>query len=107
METLMHYPWPGNVRELRSAFEYAFVTCQGETIQPRDLPPGIFKEIGGNQTKMNGVSLNREDAKKAQLLHALKQTGGNQSLAAQILGISRVTVWNRMKRYGIKAKYVA
>jgi len=50
--------------------------------------------------------LNRDDIKKTQLLEALKQTGGNQSQAARILGISRVTVWNRLKRYGIKAKYV-
>jgi PAS domain S-box-containing protein len=107
MESLMKYAWPGNVRELRSAFEYAFVTCQGETIQPKDLPPGILKEIPGNQSVINMIPLNRDDVKKAQLLKALKQTGGNQSQAAQILGVSRVTVWNRLKRYGIKAKYVS
>ncbi|RTZ98200.1 MAG: sigma-54-dependent Fis family transcriptional regulator [Deltaproteobacteria bacterium] len=106
MESLMKYGWPGNVRELRSAFEYAFVTCQGETIDRKDFPPGILKENTENQQIINMTPLNRDDIKKTQLLEALKQTGGNQSQAARILGISRVTVWNRLKRYGIKAKYV-
>ena len=107
METLMQYSWPGNVRELRSAFEYAFVTCREDMIQPKDLPPGITNETVENQSVINLAPSNREDVKKTQLLHALKQTGGNQSQAARILGVSRVTVWNRLKRYGIRAKYTA
>ncbi len=105
METLVKYSWPGNVRELKSAFEYAFVTCREEMIRSRDLPPSIVSETIENQGVMGLISVNRAETKKNQLLHALKQTGGNQSQAAQVLGVSRVTVWNRMKRYGIKINY--
>jgi two-component system, NtrC family, response regulator HydG len=44
MDLLMSYSWPGNARELRSAFEYAFVTCQGTTVEPEDLPPSMRRE---------------------------------------------------------------
>jgi PAS domain S-box-containing protein len=103
MEVLMNYAWPGNVRELKSAFEYAFVTCQEPTIQPWHLPPCIFKErIKSIPKKMS--SLSREEMKKRQLIDALVQADGNESQAARILGVSRVTVWNRMKKFGIKYK---
>ena len=103
MEQLMTYSWPGNIRELRSAFEYAFVTCQEPMIQPHHFPPDIYQ--GSNTLKiMEKAPLTRGEKKKKQLIDALKQTGGNQSRAAEILGVTRVTVWNRMNRYGITAQ---
>jgi PAS domain S-box-containing protein len=101
MELLMRYSWPGNIRELKSAFEYAFVTCHERMIQPYHLPPDIY---GEKQTNGNGKDLKptKEEIKKRQLLDALTQAKGNQSLAAEILGVSRVTIWNQMKRFGIK-----
>ncbi len=103
MELLMSYTWPGNVRELKSAFEYAFVTCQELLIQPHHFPPAVNSDQAAvNKTKK--VRFNRPDMKKKQLIAALESTGGNQSRAAEILGISRVTVWNRMKKYGITAQ---
>ncbi|MBE9542935.1 MAG: sigma-54-dependent Fis family transcriptional regulator, partial [Proteobacteria bacterium] len=103
MELLMSYAWPGNVRELKSAFEYAFVTCQELVIQPYHFPPTVTDaQLSVKNTK--NPLLNRADMKKKQLIEALESTGGNQSRAAEILGISRVTVWNRMKRYGITAQ---
>ena len=102
MAALMRYTWPGNVRELKSAFEYACVTCQGQTIQPGHLPMSI---TAGEKTARapQRATINREEIKKVELLEALKKTGGNQSQAARLLGITRVTVWNRMKRYGISS----
>ncbi|MGD2099410.1 MAG: sigma 54-interacting transcriptional regulator [Desulfobacterales bacterium] len=100
MELLMSYTWPGNVRELKSAFEYAFVTCQESLIQPHHFPPTVAAEHPSVKT-IKKPPLNRDDMKKKQLVEALERAGGNQSLAAQILGVSRVTVWNRMKKYGI------
>jgi PAS domain S-box-containing protein len=102
MEQLMTYSWPGNIRELKSAFEYAFVTCQEPMIQSYHFPPDIYQE-SKNTKIMQKASLSRGEKKKKQLIDALKQTGGNQSRAAEILGVTRVTVWNRMKRYGITA----
>lgn len=104
MALLVNYPWPGNVRELKSAFEYAFVACQGPFIEVYHFPPHIYKQEIPIKNKETPVSLNKEELKKQELIKALEKAGGNQSEAARILGISRVTVWNRMKRYGINLK---
>jgi PAS domain S-box-containing protein len=100
MRLLMAYAWPGNVRELKAAFEYAFVTCREAVIRPYHLPPTIYQNNGDMlHEKQKPLT---KDVMKKQLIKALEQTGGNQSKAAQILGVSRVTVWNRMKRYGLR-----
>ncbi|RLB20055.1 MAG: sigma-54-dependent Fis family transcriptional regulator [Deltaproteobacteria bacterium] len=104
MALLMTYSWPGNVRELRSAFEYAFVACQEPLIQPYHFPPHIYnREIPVKRGK-NVIIIDKEELKKQELIKALEEAGGNQSKAARILGVSRVTVWNRMKRFGINLR---
>jgi len=100
LEVLIRYPWPGNVRELKSAFEYAFVTCQEPLIHPHHLPPDILKEEKSIKD-MDAVLPTKQEIGKRQLIDALARAKGNQSVAAEILGICRVTVWNRMKRFGI------
>jgi two-component system, NtrC family, response regulator HydG len=102
LEALMRYTWPGNVRELKSAFEFAFVSCQGDAIIPENLPRHIIEgvpEASGNSVPVSAANL--DDLKKARLLRALEASGGNQSEAARQLGLSRTSVWNQMKRYGI------
>ena len=101
MEALMNYSWPGNVRELKSALEYGFVTCNGSIIEPHHLPPDVFLNHKADPINEK-ISVNRDEIQKNRLVDALKQTGGNQTKAARILGVSRITVWNRMKKYGIK-----
>jgi transcriptional regulator with PAS, ATPase and Fis domain len=100
MDALINYRWPGNVRELKGAFEYAFVICQETTIRPYHLPPNIINEKKSSKAT-KPPSFSREEIKKQELLEALEQSGGNQSEAARILGVTRVTIWNRMKRFGI------
>ena len=105
MERFMTYEWPGNVRELKSALEYGFVIVESGLIDMEHLPPHIVetKSDRMNQAAFSG----RDNAhEKAALIEALKESRGNQSQAARILGISRVTVWNRMKKYGINLKKV-
>jgi len=106
MDVLMAYSWPGNVRELRSTFEYAFVTCRGTTIEPEDLPPSIHRCERAPSSLLPAVVgdavHSKEERRKLELLEALAATNGNQSQAAERLGVSRVTVWNRMKRYGLR-----
>ena len=100
MDALVNYWWPGNVRELKGAFEYAFVTCQETIIKPHHLPLNIIhkkKSLKASQFP----PLNREEIKKIELIETLKKTNGNQSEAARILGVTRVTIWNRMKRFSI------
>ena len=100
MDALVNYWWPGNVRELKGAFEYAFVTCQESMIKPHHLPLNITNKKKSLKPGLQ-PSLKREEIKKIELIETLKKTKGNQSEAARILGVTRVTIWNRMKRFGI------
>ena len=101
MELLMKYEWPGNVRELKGALEYAFVTCHENMIQSHHLPPDVRGEKHFEESSKN-LKASKEEIKKKQLLDALSKANCNQSLAAEMLGVSRVTVWNQMRRFGIK-----
>lgn len=103
MEILMNHKWPGNIRELKGALEYAFVTCRSGPVYPKHLPETIsrFHKIPA-PTKRTGF--NMQEIERQELLEALAKAEGNQSQAAKILGVSRVTVWNRMKRFNIQAK---
>jgi transcriptional regulator with PAS, ATPase and Fis domain len=100
MALMLQYHWPGNIRELKGAIEYAFVSCQEKDIRPPHLPPTIVQQEKSNKPARQSP-VTREEMKKRQLIEVLEQTGGNQSEAARILGVSRVTVWNRIKKYGI------
>jgi two-component system, NtrC family, response regulator HydG len=103
LDLMIRYPWPGNVRELKSTLEYAFVACQGSMIGPEHLPPNIFHmEIPHETGEPSSVGL--DEIKKQRLIDALYQSGGNQSEAARILGISRTSVWNQMKRFRMSFK---
>ena len=103
LEVLMHYTWPGNVRELKSAFEFAFVSCQGETISIEHLPINILGSENEAQTEETPpVSL--DDIRKKRLIIALEKAGGNQSEAARLLDISRTSVWNQMKRFNLRGR---
>jgi PAS domain S-box-containing protein len=105
MKLFMDYSWPGNVRELRSALEYSFVIADHKFIEPDQLPVQFTtagnQEDAGLQHGASGKAADREA-----LLEALHQAGGNQTKAARILGVSRVTVWNRMRQYGIDLQKV-
>lgn len=100
MEKLMVYSWPGNVREIRNAIEYAFVLCQEGLIDIPHLPPKIIKSGPGKG--VSSVGSQPVDPIREATVSALKQSKGNQSEAARRLGVSRVTVWKRVKRYGIE-----
>jgi two-component system response regulator HydG len=106
LELLSSCSWPGNVRELRSAFEYAFVSCSGAVIEPHHFPQHILRPRA--QARPHELSSERiEDVKKQRLTDALRQSHGNQSETAKILGISRTSVWSQIKRFGIDPKVFA
>lgn len=109
MERFMAYEWPGNIRELKSALEYAFVVSDQGPIDMNHLPLKILKEPTPPKRKIEkSPSFFKPAAisKKELLIQALKKSQGNQSEAARILGVNRVTVWNRMKKYRIDLKKV-
>ena len=102
MEKLMTYPWQGNVREIRNAIEYAFVLCQEDLIDKDHLPQKI---VTGTIERAPGINVRpAEDRIQADTLRALREANGNQSEAAKTLGVSRVTIWKRIKKYGIDLK---
>jgi two-component system response regulator HydG len=106
LELLSSCSWPGNVRELRSAFEYAFVSCSGAVIEPRHFPQHILRPKA--QTPPHELSSEKiDDIKKQRLINALRQSRGNQSDTAKLLGISRTSVWSQIKRFGIDPKVFA
>jgi len=99
LERLTAYTWPGNVRELRNTIEYAFVLCSSGGIGVRHLPPKVAGASPVCPQPEAVPSLDNQE--KENLLAVLRKTGGNQSEAARILGVSRVTIWKRIKKYGI------
>jgi two-component system response regulator HydG len=100
MQIFLDHSWPGNVRELIGVLEYAFVVAERGLIAPSHLPPKLnSREISpGPPPEAGGAP---ESDEKTALITALRQAGGNQSRAAALLRVSRVTVWHRMKKYGI------
>lgn len=106
MSLFMDYPWPGNIRELRSTLEYAFVIAEKGLIEPDHLPYHMTdgRAVACPPCPSVAAKHMEDGAERAALLKALKASDGNQSEAARRLGISRVTVWNRMRKYGIDLK---
>jgi two-component system, NtrC family, response regulator HydG len=101
MELLMRYSWPGNVRELKSAFEYAFIACRGDMLEPRNMPHDIVHGSLASQSKpLGGRDMNA--IKRERLEQALEATRGNRSEAAQLLGLSRTTVWKQIRKFGLE-----
>jgi PAS domain S-box-containing protein len=100
LKIFLDYPWPGNVRELQGALEYAFVVAEHGLIAPEHLPPKLSSSEPSRETPPAAASAGAVDEKTA-LVEALRQASGNQSKAAALLGVSRVTVWHRMKKYGV------
>ncbi len=101
LAALLNAPWPGNVRELENAVEHAFVVCQGDTIRLADLPPNIAHpaEISAQETEN---ALNPLDAAEAKTIRrVLERHRGNRTHAARELGLSRNTLWRKMKRLGL------
>jgi PAS domain S-box-containing protein len=110
LKRLMDHEWPGNVRELRNAVEHAFVTVHGDRIAVENLPPELRGESQRGETtkKLPAAGLrarfsDEEARERERIVEELRKAGGNRTKAAKSLGISRVTLWNRMTRYGIEA----
>ena len=104
LDLLTRYDWPGNIRELENCIERAVIMARGEVIAPADLPPGIQalssgdKELAGLAFP-SGISL--QEVEKTLILKTLEDTGGNRTRTAEILGINRRTLQNKLKEYGI------
>jgi len=101
MSTLMAYPFPGNVRELENAIEHAFVVCAGDTIQREDLPPHVLAGVS-EAMNVSPALLKPLEAAEAEIIrNLLAQYQGNRQRTAAEMGISRNTLWRKMKRYKV------
>ena len=108
---LNSYSWPGNVRELENVIERAITLNRTGRIAPEDLPPRIRsnqpRAVSGVQSADDLVSLfegmpSLDEVERRYLLHVLEATGGNRSRAAEIIGISRRTIYRMASRFGIE-----
>ncbi|HEX7897276.1 MAG TPA: sigma 54-interacting transcriptional regulator [Planctomycetota bacterium] len=96
---LLDYAWPGNVRELRNALEHAFVTVRGDILGLRDLPIEIRAAPPALETR---PAPSGDPGERARILQALQDSDGRKGDAAKRLGISRVTLWHRMRILGVE-----
>lgn len=112
MNLLTTYSWPGNVRELENVMEYAATFSKGQFVHVQDLPPEMIRKAGldplASMTDMTGQACplpqvpSKPMSEKDQLIQILEQTHWNRSLAAEQLGVSRTTLWRKMKRFGLE-----
>src|SRR2546422_6712895 len=103
-QKLLDYSWPGNVRELQNAMEYAVVLARQNLIGVKELPTEVQLPVVLQQTERStlraGVQ-SLDDVERNTILQALAQCHGNKKKAAELLGIQRPTLYNKMKRYAI------
>src|SRR5713101_4014083 len=105
-QKLLDYAWPGNVRELQNAIEYAVVLTRRDLIGAKELPtevqlPTVLQQTERGAPPRTGVQ-SLDDVERNTILQALAQCHGNKKRAAELLGIQRPTLYNKMKRYAIE-----
>jgi two-component system response regulator HydG len=96
----MAYGWPGNVRELENAVQRAIVLSRGETIFPEQLPAKV-QAASGDERGGEPTGRTMREVERDTIIKTLRQTDGNRTHAAKILGISRRTLQNKIKEYEI------
>jgi len=111
MAQLVEYEWPGNVRELENAIEHAVALVKGRLIEWDDLPAHLQTSLAGDQRiyeeGKNALEIARRDYEMAMrqlYLEALRADRGNVPSAAQLLGMSKATLYRRLKRCGLQAE---
>ena len=97
-QLLMDYPWPGNLRQMKNAIRRATLLATGTYITSADL-----SDLPEAAPASPYLPLRNEEAEKQHIIEALRQTGNNKSRAAQLLGIDRKTLYNKLKAYSIEA----
>jgi transcriptional regulator with PAS, ATPase and Fis domain len=100
MSALMTYRWPGNVRELEHAVERAVILANGPRVRTRDLPPEITQRT---RMRAGDDTLDLQEQERRSIERALERFGGNRRQAADALKISTVTLWRKMKQYGLSS----
>jgi DNA-binding NtrC family response regulator len=103
-EAALAHAWPGNVRELRNRVERAVTLAVGEWLMPGDLFPETRRQANETGERIQPLAAARDAAEKREIERALRETSGQIAEAARLLGISRTTLWDRMRRFGVDAE---
>ncbi len=97
LEALRQYPWPGNVRELRNVVEHAFIVGEGPVLELADLPPELRGEPPPEDTVAGGATV--RSVERERILAMLTQHAGRRGAVARELGMSRSTLWRKMREH--------
>lgn len=113
LRALEAFPWPGNIRQLENVVQQAVLTCAGNELKLNHLPPLVHArgEASAASLPLLGgfggtLKQSRESTERANIVRALEKAGQSRTRAAQLLGVSRVTLYKKMKKYGLFAKPV-
>ncbi len=101
---LVNYDFPGNVRELENIIERGVALASGHTIELAHLPEDLRELSIKTFRKKEGKIPSLDEQEEAYIKWVLNEVGGNKTLAAQILGIDRVSLWRKLKKYGLEAE---
>jgi two-component system response regulator AtoC len=101
VRSLEQYQWPGNVRELRNAIERAMLLIDRDTLEPTEVST-LTRAVEPTELRVPPEGVNLEEVERQLLTQALERAGGNQSRAAQLLGINRDQVRYRLEKFGLK-----
>src|SRR5260370_29039584 len=109
MKSPLHYDWPGNVRELENCIARGVTLGDGKIIDVADLPPAIRSEQSDsyNVATQDSTTLSTTalaEMERMTILRVFEQANGDKALAGQMLGISRATLYRKLKRYNIAVK---
>ncbi|NLT27637.1 MAG: hypothetical protein GXX97_01010, partial [Dehalococcoidales bacterium] len=96
---LLKYDWPGNVRELENVIERAVILSEEGSLNTKDL---LLEENGALVGEKSLTSIT--ELEKKHIVNVLEECGGNCTKSARILGISRMTLYNKIRSYGIQVK---
>ena len=97
MALLVDYPFPGNVRELENLIERGTAMAQGDTIEVAHLPEALQKRESVDFRRIGGRLPTLEEQEQSYITQVLDEVQGNQTAAAQILGINRASLWRKLK----------
>lgn len=109
MQALENFPWPGNIRQLENVIQQAVLTTTGPELRLNHLPAMVQTRAGNAQAVAaigtpNSLAINRETTERNTIVRALEKAGFSRTRAASLLGVSRVTLYKKMKKYGLLTK---
>jgi transcriptional regulator with PAS, ATPase and Fis domain len=99
LDILRAYSWPGNVRELENVIERGIIVADEEVLLPSNMPR--LSPQGADEEEIDDVPMSLEEMEKYLIVKGLRHTGGHKGRTADILGISPVSLWRKIKKYNL------